>query len=213
MKNVSSISMKVLMLEAAACLLLWGQTAWADFTFGEPVNLGPNVNSEAWEYTHCVSADNLELYFGSYRDGGYGASDIYVCTRETTEDEWGPAENLGPPINGDDEDLGVCLSADGLELYFQSIRPGGLGNMDIWVSRRAAKGEPWGEPENLGAPINSDIDEYNPCLSADGLEIYFVFGQWESEESPTELTIGMARRETKDAPWEERVSLGPTVNG
>ena len=212
MKWLNSNRMRLLLVGVVAAIALCGGSVKADFTFGEPVNLGPMINSPEWEYSHCVSADNLELYFGSYRDGGYGSSDIWVSTRETTEDEWGPAENLGPPINTDDEDLGVCISADGLELYFQSWRPGGLGGGDIWVTRRTARGEPWGEPVNLGAPINSEIDEYNPCLSADGLELYFVFGLWEPEDGPTEVTMGVARRETKDDPWEERVSLGPIVN-
>jgi hypothetical protein len=212
MKWLNGNRMKTVVIGVVAAFLLSGGNVKADFTFGEPVNLGPLINSPAWEYTHCVSADNLELYFGSYRDGGYGASDIYVSTRETTDEAWGPPENLGLPINTDDDDLGVCLSADGLELYFHSWRSTGLGGGDIWVTRRAAKGEPWGEPVNLGTPINSEIDEYNPCLSADGLELYFVFGQWEPEDGPIELTIGVSRRETKDASWGEPESLGPVVN-
>jgi hypothetical protein len=213
MKWLNGLGIRVVLLGAIAGLLAGGN-AWADFTFGEPVNLGPAVNSTAHEYTHCVSADNLELYFGSYRDDGHGDSDIWVSTRETSEDEWGPAENLGPPINTDGGELGVCLSADGLELYFHSfLRPGGLGLDDLWVTRRAARGEPWSEPENLGSPVNSEIDEYNPCLSADGLELYFVSGQWEPEDGPTQVSIGVARRATKDDPWGEPENLGPIVNG
>ena len=190
-----------------------GGSAKADFTFGEPINLGPTVNSEASEYSHCVSADGLELYLGSYRDGGYGSGDIWVSKRATREEEWDPPENLGPVVNTASGELSPCLSVDGLELYFHSEREvGGLGASDIWVSRRTAQGEPWGEPVNLGAPINTELDDYNPCLSGDGLELYFVHGRWDPEDAPTEESIYVTRRATVDDLWGEPEDLGPVVN-
>jgi hypothetical protein len=49
---------------------------------------------------------------------------------------WGAPSNLGPTINGPDDLWGLCLSRDGLELYFSSNRPGGHGGYDLWVSKR-----------------------------------------------------------------------------
>jgi len=47
------------------------------------------------------------------------------------------------------------ISPGGLSLYFSSTRVGGHGGTDIWVAKRATKGDPWGEPVNLGPNVNS----------------------------------------------------------
>ncbi len=65
MKNTISL---VLVL----ALGLTTELANADFTFGEPTNLGPNVNSSAQQFAPSISADGLELYFTSNRPGVYG---------------------------------------------------------------------------------------------------------------------------------------------
>jgi hypothetical protein len=191
---------------AASILLACSGAAWADFTFGEPVNLGPVVNSEQEDYTHCVSADGLELYYmyNGIWDPNAPGWDISVSTRPTEEDDWGPPTNLGPVVNSLKDDMGPCISFDGLELYFQSNRPGGAGLDDIWVSRRATKDDPWGAPENLGPPVNTETWDYNPRISADGLELYFAYG--------LDPRLAVTRRETKDAPWGEPEDLGPVVN-
>ncbi|MHC4440008.1 MAG: hypothetical protein ACYS3S_21845, partial [Planctomycetota bacterium] len=204
--------MRLVVFGIVAIMVVSGGNAKADFTFGEPVNMGPLVNSESSEYSHCISADGLELYICSRRDGGYGGLDIWVSTRATTQDEWPAPENLGPAVNSSISELGVCLSPNGLELYFQSERSDGLGASDIWVSRRATKGESWGEVVNLGAPINTELDDYNPCLSGDGLELYFVHGRWDPEGAPTEVSIYVTRRATVDDLWGEPEDLGPVVN-
>jgi hypothetical protein len=63
------------------------------------------------------------------------------------------------------------ISADGSELYFHSLRPGGLGGLDIWVSK-LINGE-WGEPENITI-INSPHPDGWPFLSQDGMELWFT---------------------------------------
>lgn len=53
-------------------------------------------------------------------------------------------------------------SRDGLSLYVASMRTGGLGGNDIWAADRASKKEPFGEPQNLGAPVNTDANDFCP---------------------------------------------------
>ena len=77
----------------------------ADFVFGKPEKLGQMVNSWSDDYSPCISADGLELYFASNRFGGEGSYDIWVCVRQTIEDEWGEAENLGSIVNSSDTTL------------------------------------------------------------------------------------------------------------
>ena len=53
-------------------------------------------------------------------------------------------------------------SRDGLSLYVASVRPGTLGGNDILAADRASKTDPFGEPQNLGAPVNSDANDFCP---------------------------------------------------
>ena len=72
----------------AAVVLAAGGRAKADFTFGRPVNLGPNINSPSLEVEPSISADGLELFFESHRPGGHGNADIYVSRRASKDDPW-----------------------------------------------------------------------------------------------------------------------------
>ncbi len=124
---------KTISLVLVLTLCMATEVANADFTFGTPTNLGPSVNSSDTEGSPCISTDSLSLYFSSRRGGGYGLSDIWVTTREMGR-PWGPPENLGPIVNSSDRDGGPGISADTLSLYFRSLRPGGYGLNDIWVT-------------------------------------------------------------------------------
>jgi hypothetical protein len=102
----------------AAIVISSADSAKADFTFGTPKNLGRTVSSWRGDYNPCISSDGLELYFASWRKGGYGDIDIWVSTRQATEDEWGEPNNLGELINGPLGEFHPSISSDGLELYF-----------------------------------------------------------------------------------------------
>src|SRR4030042_1610831 len=84
----------------------------ADFIFGEPVNLGSVINSARSDYGACISVDGLELYFCSERSGGFGAGDIWVSTRQSLNDPWGPPANLGSTVNSPYSDSYPSLSSD-----------------------------------------------------------------------------------------------------
>lgn len=64
-------------------------------------------------------------------------------------------------------------SPDGLSFYMATNRPGGRGMLDIWVARRESKHDPWGAPENLGAPVNSEFDDFCPTPTS-GRRLFFV---------------------------------------
>jgi hypothetical protein len=200
--------MRLLVVGIVAAMVLSGGNAKADFTFGTPKNLGMPINSVADEYSHCISADGLELYLSSTREGGLGSYDLWVSTRPTVESEWGSPANMGAGINSSNSEIGPALSYDGLELYFQSST-GSMGNLDIWVVKRVTKDAPWGERVNLGAPVNSIDFEYNPTISSDGLELYFAFGP---DGDQLEPRLAVTTRETIGGPWGVPVDLGPEIN-
>jgi hypothetical protein len=187
------------------------KVAKADFTFGTPLNMGPTLNSPADEECQFSSSDGLELYFQSRRDGGYGDWDLYVSIRETTQDPWGVPLNMGSRFNTSGFDGAPCLTADNLELYFCSERPGALEEGSyLWISKRATRYDEWGEPVNFGPIIlNGEVQYGNgPCLSSDGLELYFDV--W--REPPAGVDLGMISRPSVSDPWGEPVNLGPIVN-
>jgi hypothetical protein len=185
--------------------------ASVDDDWGPPVNLGPAINSPQDDAQASISADGLTFYFQSTRPGGYGATDIYMATRATQKDSWTLGVNMGPTINSSADDCDAWISADGLELYFMSNRSGGYGSVDIWVARRATEHDPWGVPANLGGVVNSAYNEALPCLSPDGLLLFFMGkyrpGGYGSND------FWMTRRASLSDPWQTPVNLGPRVNG
>lgn len=152
--------------------------------WGEPVNLGAPINTAGPEADPSISADGLELYFSdgyppayracAARPGGYGGGDLWVSTRATKDAYWGTPVNLGPEINSGSYDGTPAISADGLSLFFSSERSGGYGLIDLYVTTRPAKDDPWGPVVNLGAPVNTSIFEVCPQISPDGLSLFFT---------------------------------------
>ena len=95
--------------------------------------------------------------------------------------EWSPAMSieLAPPgasANFNTAALDGCPlpSRDGKLFFMASTRAGGNGGRDIWVSARASKSKPWGEPTLVGEPISTVHNDFCPMLAGDGATFYFV---------------------------------------
>lgn len=187
-----------------------------DEDWGEPENLGPSVNAVSYDDWPELSRNGLILYFGSQgRPDGFGGHDLYKTTRVTKNDPWGTPENMGPVLNTSLHEGGPRVSADGLELYFHSKRPGGYGNADIYVSRRETVNDAWGEPENLGPQVNGPYQEGSVVLSPNGLVLFFS-GYQSSEPQRAGgyggSDIWMTQRRSISEPWQKAVNLGPAIN-
>jgi Tol biopolymer transport system component len=191
-------------------LIGMGGNANADFIFGEPTNLGPLINSSSTDESPSISADGLILVFVSDRPGGYGEADLWMTTRATTSEPWGEPENLGSPVNTSDIDWCPSLSPDGCTLYYASRRSGGIGNSDIWVTTRATTDDAWGEPVNLGTPVNHSGNDGTTFISEDGLELYFASLFRSGGYGADDLWV--STRETKEDEWGAPMNLGPVVN-
>src|SRR2546425_1136526 len=129
-----------------------------------PVNLGPVINSAFSDQGPAISKNGLSLYFTSNRPGGLGGFDMYVSQRARVDDPWGSPVNLGPTVNTTFDEGNPAFSRDGHLLFFQSKRPGGLGGIDIWVSRREHTHDDfdWQLAVNLGPGVNSAADDNGP---------------------------------------------------
>ncbi len=204
----SKTNPKMCLIIVLALIIIIGtcENAGADFTFGTPTNLGPMVNSSSVEARPSISADGLSLFFFSNQPGGYGGywGDLWVTTRETTDNEWGTPVNVGSTINSANNEWAPSISADGLSLYFSSDRPGGYGTDDIWVTTRPTVSDPWGEPVNLGPLVNGWDHDGAQYISPDGLELYFVRGLVGD--------LWLTKRATTNDDWGEPVKLGPIIN-
>jgi len=129
-----------------------------------PGNLGPIINSPFLDGSPAVSKKGLSLYFTSTRPEGFGAQDIWVALRASSDSPWEAPANLGPVINTDAIEAGAVLSRDEHWLFFNSNRPGGLGSGDIWASWRADIHDDfgWSPPINLGEGVNSAFNDVGP---------------------------------------------------
>jgi len=190
---------------------LWVTTrASKEDPWGEPVEIGDAVNTTDTEWHPTITADGLELYFDSDRPGGQGSEDLWVSKRANTTDEWGVPVNLGPVINTPEFEEGATISPDGLVLVWDSDRPGGFGESDIWMSTRDTRDAPWSAPVNLGPNINTQNLEATAALAPDGRTLFFTAWPW--AEGFGDFDIWMARKPKDANDWSAPVNLGPIVN-
>lgn len=147
----------------------------AQFHNGEVKEAKPSVgyaNSGGWESQACISCDGSLLLFASNREGGYGGADIWKSERQA-DGRWGEPVNLGPNINTMGDEEAPFITNDGNVVYFSSTGHLGLGEQDIFMSRRLPDGT-WGFAVNLGMPVNSSYRELGFFLTADGKTGYFA---------------------------------------
>jgi len=152
-------------------------TRFKNGAWEEPQNVGCQINSAAAESGPSYFEDergNAILYFSSNRAGGFEAGgidpDIYFSV------DFGPAQ-LVPVINTAFNDVRPNVRKDGLEIVFDSNRPGGFGGLDILTASRETTADDWSTPTNLGPLINSSATDARATLSRDGLTMFFGSGR------------------------------------
>jgi len=118
------------------------------------------------------------------------------------------AFNLGPAGNSKYSDFAPFISADGNSLYFASDREGGFGGQDAWVSRKGPDGQ-WGPPENLGQPLNTQLNEGPDTFSVDEQTIYFTACNRKEGLGQCDIYVSHL---LPDGKWGEAENLGAPVN-
>ncbi|MGY5851727.1 OmpA family protein [Salegentibacter sp. F14] len=122
-------------------------------TWGNVVELP--INSNEYSVGHpSLSTDGNTLYFTSDMPGGFGGTDIYKV--EISGESFSEPENLGQNINTEQDESFPFVDDDGM-LFFSSNGHGGLGLFDIF---RVNLNEDMAKVENLGDPINSNLDDF-----------------------------------------------------
>ena len=99
--------------------------------WGEPENMGPEINTSGDEASPFIHADNQSLYFTSNGLPGYGNEDLFMCRREPGG-AWSKPENLGYPINTINSEGTLFIASDGKTAYYSSDRSDSRGGLDIY---------------------------------------------------------------------------------
>jgi hypothetical protein len=163
--------------------------------WSDPQNLGCDVdggpNSAAGEASPSyVAVGTGSLFFSSNRTG---TSDLFVSSGKV-QLGFGVAEPIAE-LNSSVEDARPNVSRNGLEIFFDSNRAGGLGGFDIWSSTRSSLADPWSPPVNLGPAVNTAAaNETRASLSWDGTTL--LFGRAPGPEGQTDIYITTRQKES-----------------
>jgi len=159
-----------------------------NFATGEKGNIyeaerkGPNyskkkkikegVNTKYLETSSSISSDGTAFIYASNRSGGAGGLDIYM-TKQLPDGIWATPQNLSTINTPQNEDF-PTLSPDGKTLYFCSNGHTGMGGYDLYKSKWDNENKEWGDPENLGYPLNTSYDEKNISFADDEKHAYIT---------------------------------------
>ncbi|MFN3403676.1 MAG: OmpA family protein [Cytophagaceae bacterium] len=164
-----------------SCDIYYSEFSEKDSSWSVPVNLGPNVNSVAWDSHPTLSHNEDTLYFASDRIGGFGLSDIYFTYR--TPKGWAPAQNMGPVVNTRGNEVSPFYHPSHDVFYFSSnghlLNFGDLDTtenvfktMDIYKCiMRQGK---WQEPKNIGPLVNGKGDEYYFTIDSKSKDLFYA---------------------------------------
>lgn len=166
-KNIALVAYAMI-----ACALYAQPVVAADQAFGgfspwsAPANLGQTLNTAAEESAPAVSDDGRSLYFNRNPNlSDDNDEDLYVSHRGRPYEKWGDPVALATINPRDFRERNATLSRDGLTLFFSSNRPGGVGGLDLYVSRRTSRfdDQGWSAPVNLGPAVNSAAADVGPA--------------------------------------------------
>lgn len=138
--------------------------------FSEPATIA-ELSSVSLDNAPTLTADELSVFFHSNRAAGLGGRDLWTATRLSLAEPFSAPTNI-TSVNSINQEFGVSVSPDGLELYFGSNRAGGSG-YDIWRATRTTRSDEFSTPTNV-TNVNSSSVEYFPTLSNDRLSLYFT---------------------------------------
>jgi hypothetical protein len=163
--------------------------------------------------THRLAPLAAALFLACRAEAPTDADRSAVEPRFSSSDgpAWSAPVNLGPVVNSPAMDNNPTVTADELTMYFASDRPGGLGLVDIWVTRRASRSSPWEPPVNLGPPINTAFIDGAPGLSPDG-HLLFIHSNRPGALGGNDIWVARRSGSKDEEDWETPVNLGLDVN-
>ncbi len=168
------------------------------------------LNTSSQEWGQMISIDGHYLFFtrcDNHSENGWaeGGCDLFMAYAADSS-PWSAPQSFGATINTPGYEAMPCLSSDNRELYFVSDRPGGMGGLDIWVTR--FDHGLWQAPRNLGPKINTKGNETSPFLCPDNETLFFT-SDGQMGMGGTDL---FRCQKTGDTTWSKPVNLGYPIN-
>lgn len=146
---------------------IWSCRRTAD-GWSTTAEVGPPVSSSSNEWSFSV-VNSGTIYLCSHRPGGNGGCDIWRIP--CADGQYQDATNLRH-LNTSGNDCAPIVTPDESVMFFNSNKPGGHGQVDLYVSLRQEDGS-WGEPRNLGPRFNTAANESHGYISPDGRYFFF----------------------------------------
>jgi hypothetical protein len=163
-------------------------------TFGTP-ELVPGLSVTGFDDDDPeLTADQLELYFTSNRQGGAGGGDVWRSVRASTAEPW-PAPVRVQELSGMNDETQPALCCDDLVMYLGSSRMPTFGNDDIFMATRATRDALWSTPVRVTELSAAGYDG-GTALDGDGLAVFV-----DTDRTSGKRQIHRATRPTTDAPW------------
>jgi len=182
-------------------------------------NFGPLVNTSAAEWDPNPTPDGKYLYFSANsRPGGYGKDDVWLSRFE--KGQWQKPVNVGPKVNGPNDETIDNITADGNDIMLSGTFEGTFGEFDIYHVQRTQNG--WGALEHYPYPINTRWVDEGANLTSNGKAILFTsdrpggIGEYHPFTSLFHgsqwgnIDIYVCVR--TDSGWSEPINLGPMIN-
>ena len=182
---------------------------------GVLLNMGDHINSDFPDYAPYMHPSNSVLIFTSRR-GPFDAiagpdyfqnEDLYYSEVDVVYGGWTFATKFTPEINSRYNEGSACLSPDGKKLYFTRCNaPDGYGVCDLYEA--TYDNGKWKDVKNLGALVNSNDWDSQPCISPDGNTLFFASNRGEGF-GRTDIWLS---RKQPDESWGKAENLGPVIN-
>lgn len=143
----------------------------------EPIKLNDEVNLAGYSSSQpTVGMDSKTgkeiVYFTSNRPEGTGGTDIWYTVYDQQRDRFSAPRNAGREVNTSRDEMAPFYFEKEKKLYFSTNGRSGLGGFDIYSARGEMK--KWLPAMNIGAPINSSVDDIHYVLQESGDEGFFV---------------------------------------
>jgi len=140
-----------------------------DSTWSTPINLNAQLFADGPISTVGLSEDGGSLVLSRNDNDDFN---LYMSKFDKQKKAWSQLEKLPKEINGRSWETYGSLSGVGDTLFFSSNKEGGFGGFDLYMSIKSTAGV-WSNPVNLGAEINTPMDESAPFITHVGKKMFF----------------------------------------
>lgn len=141
--------------------------SWKSKEWEKPRDITQQLGGYDRLYSNSITGDGktLVLFIDDGDDGN-----LYFSQRHDTV--WSKIRNFGRPVNTIYWESHGFITPDANSIYIASNRPGGFGELDLWVSEKKPDGS-WDNPVNLGERINTPYNEDTPFFDPDNEALIF----------------------------------------